>query len=91
MVGVELEMASKNYRESNPSTGSEHTMLTNRDLNWLANYNALKAYINEHHHLPDKHRVEFRGLLNWAKYQRKRIKDASTGRCAVGARRKHSI
>lgn len=28
-------------------------------------------------HLPDKHRVEFRGFLNWAKYQRKRIKDGS--------------
>lgn len=45
--------------------------------NWLANYEALKAYIAEHHHLPDKHRVECRALLNWAKYQRKRIKDGS--------------
>lgn len=25
----------------------------------------------------DKHRVGFRGLLNWAKYQRKRIKEGS--------------
>ena len=40
--------------------------LTNRDLNWLANYDALKEYIALHGHLPDKHRVEFRGLLNWA-------------------------
>lgn len=45
--------------------------------NWLAIYEALKAYIDEHHHLPDKHRVECRALLNWAKYQRKRIKDGS--------------
>ena len=34
----------------------------------------LKAYIEEHHHLPDKKKVENRGLLSWAKYQRKRIK-----------------
>ncbi len=41
---------------------------------WLENFEALKAYVAEHGHLPDKHKVEFRGLLNWAKYQRKRIK-----------------
>jgi hypothetical protein len=34
----------------------------------------LKAYIDEHHHLPDKHTPENRGLLNWVKYQRKRMK-----------------
>ena len=27
------------------------------DEKWLANYDALKTYIEEHHHLPDKHRV----------------------------------
>ena len=36
------------------------------DEKWLANYDALKTYIEEHHHLPDKHRVENRGLLSWA-------------------------
>lgn len=41
---------------------------------WQQNYNLLKAYIEEHHHLPDKKKVENRGLLSWAKYQRKRIK-----------------
>lgn len=41
---------------------------------WMANYEALKAYIDEHHHLPDKHRVEFRGLLSWWKYQMKKKK-----------------
>ena len=44
------------------------------DENCLANYEALKTYIEEHHHLPDKHKVEHRSLLSWAKYQRKRIK-----------------
>lgn len=41
---------------------------------WQQNYELLKAYIEEHHHLPDKKKVENRGLLSWAKYQRKRIK-----------------
>lgn len=47
----------------------------NNEERWLTNYEALKAYIAEHGHLPDKHKVECRGLLNWAKYQRKRIKE----------------
>ena len=47
---------------------------------WNQNFESLKAYIEEHHHLPDKmvrqaHQPkENRGLLSWAKYQRKRIK-----------------
>lgn len=49
-------------------------MATKNDENWLANYEALKAYIDEHHHLPDKHKVENRGLLSWWKYQMKKKK-----------------
>lgn len=41
---------------------------------WMANYEALKAYIEEHHHLPDKHKAENRGLLSWWKYQMKKKK-----------------
>ena len=41
---------------------------------WSHNFELLKAYIEDHHHLPDKKKVENRGLLSWAKYQRKRIK-----------------
>ena len=41
---------------------------------WNQNFELLKAYIEEHHHLPDKKKVENRGLLSWAKYQRKRSK-----------------
>lgn len=41
---------------------------------WHQNYELLKAYIEEHHHLPDKKKVENRGLLSWAKFQRKKIK-----------------
>lgn len=45
------------------------------DENCLAKYEAQKAYIDEHHHLPDKHKVENRGLLNFSKYTRKKIKE----------------
>ena len=44
---------------------------------WMANYEALKVYIIEHGHLPDKHVVENRALLSWAKYQRKKIKEGT--------------
>lgn len=47
------------------------------DENWQKNYEEMYEYIALHGHLPDKHRVEFRGLLNWAKYQRKRIKEGA--------------
>lgn len=41
---------------------------------WHQNFESLKGYIEEHHHLPDKKKVENRGLLWWAKAQRKKIK-----------------
>lgn len=49
--------------------------MTKNEINWLSNYNALKEYIAEHRHLPDKKKVENRGLLNWWKYNKKRIKN----------------
>lgn len=52
-------------------------MARKNDEKWMANYEALKAYIDEHGHLPDKHKIESRALLSWAKYQRKKIKDGS--------------
>lgn len=51
-------------------------MATKNDEKWMANYEALKAYIDEHHHLPDKHKVENRGLLSWWKYQMKVLRHA---------------
>lgn len=50
-------------------------MPSKNDANWYQNYEALKAYILERGHLPDKHVVENRALLSWAKYQRKKIKE----------------
>lgn len=44
------------------------------DENWLANYEALKAYIVEHGHLSNHHKPENRNLHSWARYQCKRIK-----------------
>ena len=29
------------------------TMATKNEEKWMANYEALKAYIDEHHHLPE--------------------------------------
>ena len=50
-------------------------MISKIDTNWHQNFEALKAYIQERGHLPDKHVVENRALLSWAKYQRKKIKE----------------
>lgn len=47
------------------------------DEKWLANYTALKAYIAQRGHLPDKHVVENRALLSWAKYNRRRIAEGA--------------
>lgn len=52
-------------------------MATRNDEKWMTNNEALKAYIIERGHLPDKHVVENRALLSWAKYQRKRIKEGT--------------
>lgn len=52
-------------------------MTSKNESNWYYNYEALKAYILESVHLPDKHVVENRALLSWAKYQRKKIKEGT--------------
>lgn len=49
-------------------------MSSKNDSKWYQNYEALEAYIQGRGHLPDKHVVENRALLSWAKYQRKKIK-----------------
>ena len=43
-----------------------------REKMWMKKYAELKEYIIAHKHLPDKHKVENRGLLNWWKYNMKR-------------------
>ena len=48
--------------------------MTEKDAVWWENYEALKRYVLERGHLPDKHVAENRALLNWAKYNRKKIK-----------------
>ena len=54
-----------------------YIMASKNDAKWHQNYEALKAYILERGHLPDKHVVENRALLSWAKYQRKKIKEGT--------------
>lgn len=51
--------------------------MTNDDR-WLQNYEALKAYVDEHHHLPPKSATDGKWMLNFAKYTRKTIKE---GKC----------
>ena len=48
--------------------------MTGKDAVWRENYEALRRYVLERGHLPDKHVVENRALQNWAKYNRKKIK-----------------
>lgn len=48
--------------------------MTRREQKWMENYVLLKAYIKACGHLPDKKKVENRGLLNWWKYNRKLTK-----------------
>lgn len=52
-------------------------MASKTDEKRMANYEALKAYILERGHLPDKHVKTNRSLLSWAKYQRKKIKEGT--------------
>ena len=41
---------------------------------WLAHYNELLSYVEEHHQLPDKKKPDNRNLLNWWKYNKKQMK-----------------
>lgn len=43
-------------------------MVSMNDEKWMENYEALKAYILQNGHLPDKHVVENRALLLGALY-----------------------
>lgn len=52
-------------------------MTSKIETNRHQNFEAFKAYIQERGHLPDKHVVENRALLSWAKYQRKKIKEGT--------------
>ena len=50
-------------------------MAGKNEENWKLKYEELKAYIEEHHHLPPKGApLGVKYLLNWMKYQRKRMK-----------------
>ena len=49
-------------------------MRKTNEQRWQENYDQLMAYVLEHHQLPNKKKSEKRGLLNWWKYNKKRIK-----------------
>lgn len=52
-------------------------MRTKNEEKWLSHYKALRCYLEVNHQLPDKKKVENRGLLNWWKYNKRLLK---TGR-----------
>ena len=42
-----------------------------QDERWMARYNEVKAFIEENHRNPSKHRMEEHDMLNWLKANRK--------------------
>lgn len=52
-------------------------MAMDREETWNKNYQALKAYVEEHKQFPDKKKVENRALLNWWKYNKKQMKQGA--------------
>ena len=52
-------------------------MAMDREETWNKKYQALKAYVEEHKQFPDKKKVENRALLNWWKYNKKRMKQGA--------------
>ena len=49
-------------------------MSKTNEQRWQENYDQLKAYVLEHHQLPNKKKAENRGLLNWWKYNQRLIR-----------------
>ena len=52
-------------------------MAMDREETWNKNYQALKAYVEEHKQFQDKKKVENRALQNWWKYNKKRMKQGA--------------
>ncbi len=46
-----------------------------RESIWYTKYLELKEYVEDNKHLPNKKKIENRGLLNWWKYNQKIIKE----------------
>ncbi len=49
--------------------------MNKREHIWYTKYMQLKNYVEKNKHLPNKNKVENRGLLNWWKYNQKTIKE----------------
>ena len=47
--------------------------LTRNEL-WMEKYHAMKKYLEVHHQLPDKKKPYNHDLINWWKYNKKRVK-----------------
>ena len=58
--------------------------MTRNEAKWMDHYNALREYIIQNGHLPDKKKIENRGLLNWWKYNKKCIKSGRLSEEKIG-------
>ena len=50
------------------ATTTDQPVVPVRERMWLARFAKMEAYINEHHHLPDKKKKDHMDLVNWWKY-----------------------
>ena len=48
--------------------------MTKAEENWKNNYLQLKKYVAKHHQLPAKSNFDQKALLNWWKYNMKKVK-----------------
>ncbi len=55
--------------ENLPSAVTRKAMT--QEEKWMARYNEVRAFIEENHRNPSKHRIEEHDMLNWVKQQRK--------------------
>ena len=45
----------------------------NRNEKWEAQYAIVWTFVEKHHRAPSRHRLEEHDMLNWLKYNRKRL------------------
>ncbi len=48
--------------------------MTQREEAWRKNYAKMKAYVTKHGHLPNKRKKDNLDLVNWWKYNKKRLR-----------------
>ncbi len=52
--------------------------MSKKEENWIANYDALKAHLMEHHRLPQKTVLEGRSMLTGGSISKRNVRPASS-------------